>query len=208
MDTKSEACLTNEAILIQSVICSNKVKLIAHVNTSIKKVKGKNIQFVPDLSSIKITGTLLKDLIVIQGFIKGMVIVDGKCVKKITLSFQEEVICEGACPGDTLKLTTPFLEGILPPQVIPQETHGVSGVVFKVILKVQATVVRDKIGMVSINIIGDINEDRCQPPAHPTSVIFCEREKHPHEDDHCDHEESNDDFPCFVDESCEDSDKW
>nr|WP_263327324.1 hypothetical protein [Neobacillus sp. Marseille-Q6967] len=207
MNSKSETCLTNEAILIQSVICSKKVKLIAQANTCLKKLKNKNVQFIPELSSVQITGTLLKDLVVIQGFIKGVVIVDGKCVKKITLSFQEEVICEGACPGDTLKLTTPILEGTLPPQVIPNHGHEGSTVVVKVILSVQATVVREKIGTVSVTIIGDINEDCCkQPPCSPT-VIFCEVEKETHEEHHHYDQDFDEDFPELCEQS-ESPDKW
>ncbi|WP_227938071.1 hypothetical protein [Alkalihalobacillus deserti] len=197
MNTKKDAGMTNEAVLIQSVICSKKVKLIAHANTSLKRIKSANIQFVPELSSIQINGTLLKELIVIQGFIKGSIIVDGKRVKNTTLSFQEEVFCEGICPGDILKHTNPFLEGVLPPQVLPNEGHEGSNIVFKVILSIQATVIREKLGTISVTIMGDVNENRCKSSLNQTLVVSCDEEKEKDEDEHCYDQEIDTDFPCL-----------
>ncbi|MGE7636061.1 hypothetical protein ACQKMZ_28595 [Bacillus paramycoides] len=202
MSSKSDACLTNEVVLIQSVVCSKKIRLIAHTNVHVNKIKDKNIQLIPDPLSVKIDGTLLTDLIVIQGFIKGRVIIDGKCIEKITLQFQEEVICEGVCSGDKLKHTNPILEGILPPQIIPQEEYQNDCIVFKVILSIQATVIREKLGTIAVSIIGDINENRCQPQFNPTSVITCEVEKEPCECHHRNHKDTNDDCLC----TCEDCD--
>jgi hypothetical protein len=203
MSLKSEECLKNEAVLIQSVICSKKIRLIAHTSTNLPKIKNKHIQFVPDLLSVQINGTLLKDLIVIQGFIKGSVVIDGKCVKKITLLFQEEVVCEGVCPGDILKQTNPILEGVVPPQIIIHEGQHDGIVVFKVILSIQATVVREKIATISVTIIGDVNENRCQPPFNPTSVITCEVEKEPCECCHYHDKDEDDDFPCTCEKCME-----
>ncbi|UOE57353.1 hypothetical protein LIT38_10360 [Bacillus sp. CMF12] len=200
MDLKNDACLTNEAVLIQSVICSKKVKLIAYVNTSLRKTECTNIQFIPDLTTIQINGTLMKDLIIIQGFIKGSVIVDGKCVKKTTLSFQEEVMCENICPGDTLKHTTPVLEGVLPPQVIPHEGHEGGRIVFKAIFSIQATVIREKLGTISVSIIGDINENRCKPAPQPTLIVSCEEDKKTCGNHHRNDYESEEDFPCLCEE--------
>lgn len=207
MEEKREACLKNETVLIQSVICSKKVKLIAFAKTKIKKIKSMDIQFIPDLSSIQITTTLLKGLIVIQGFVKGSVIVDGRFVKKITLSFQEEVICEGACPGDELKHTKPILEGILPAIVIPNEDHDGHFVQFKVIFSIQVTVIREKIGTISVTIIGDLNEDRCKHQTSTIAVIPFEMEKEMKDeseshDCHC-HDWESHDFPCICEEESE-----
>lgn len=174
MESKKDTCLTNEAVLIQSVVCSKKVKLIAHVNTCQERAHYSNIQFVPDLSTTHINGTLLKDLMVIQGHIKGNVIADGKCLKKANLIFQEEVMCKNICPGDTLKHTKPVLEGVLPPQIIPAVGHEPGRIVFKVILSIQATVIREKIGTINVQIIGDVNENRCDTPQHPAVIIPCE----------------------------------
>lgn len=209
MEKQNEACLKNETVLIQSIICSKKVKLIAFAKTKLKKINSMDIQFIPDPSSIQITTTLLKGLIVIQGFVKGSVIVDGRFVKKITLSFQEEVICEGACPGDELKHTKPILEGILPPQVIPNEDHDGHFVQFKVIFSIQITVIREKIGTISVTIIGDVNEDRCKHQTSTTAVIPFEMEKAIQDekeshDCHCHcHDCEVDDFPCICEEESE-----
>jgi hypothetical protein len=204
-------CLKQETILIQSIICTKKIKLFAHTDAKIKKEKNTNIQFVPDLSNIRITGTLLKDLIVIQGTIKGNIISGERCIKKITLSFQEEIICEGICPGDHLKNTQPILEGVLPPQVI---THGKHEAIvrFKVVLSTQVTVIREKIGTISVAILGDINEDNCKQPMHPPTIVFCEEDKDDYgHDDHHEEDESCEcelckkqkefaDFPPYLDE--------
>jgi hypothetical protein len=212
MEIKNDSCLTNEAVLIQSVICTKKVKLIAFAKTKIKKIHSRDIQFIPDLSSIQINTTLLRDLIVIQGFVKGSVIIDGRCVKKITLSFQEEVPCEGACPGDVLKHTNPILEGVLPPQVIPNDDCEGNSIIFKVIFSIQVTVIREKLGKISVTIIGDINENRCKQQAPPTAVIPCEMEKEVYDHQqhyhlhHYHHEDRNDNFPCTCDESTDGED--
>jgi hypothetical protein len=209
MEKKNEACLKNETVLIQSIICSKKVKLIAFAKTKLKKISSRDIQFIPDPSSIQITTTLLKDLIVIQGFVKGSVIVDGRFVKKVTLSFQEEVICEGACPGDELKHTKPILEGILPPQVIPNEDHDGHFVLFKAIFSIQVTVVREKIGTICVTIIGDINEERCKHQTPATAVIPFEMEKaikdeSESHDCHCHYHDCDEaDFPCMCEEESE-----
>ncbi|MCM3735300.1 hypothetical protein M3215_05580 [Bacillus cytotoxicus] len=206
MSVKNDACLTNEAVLIQSVVCSKKIRLIAHSNACVRRIKNKNIQFVPDLMSIKLTGTLLKDLIVIQGSIKGSIVIDGKCLQKITLLFQDETVCEDVCPGDILKHTDPILEGVLPPQVILEEEHHDNCVVFKVILSIQATVVREKLATISVSIIGDINENRCQPQFTPTSIITCEVPRKscevPREPCECHHcNDDDDDSPYIYEDS-------
>ncbi|WP_227938076.1 hypothetical protein [Alkalihalobacillus deserti] len=203
MNTKKDASLTNEAVLIQSVICSKKVKLIAHTKTTLKRIKSGNSQFIPEVSSIQINATLLKDLIVIQGFIKGSIIVDGKLVKNTTLPFQEEIFCDGICPGDVLKHTSPSLEGVLPPQFIPHEGHEGCNIVFKVILSIQATVVREKLGTINVTIIGDINENRCKSPFNPSLIVSCDGEKETCEDDFYSEQEIDTDFPC-LNEDCKD----
>ncbi|MFD2114196.1 hypothetical protein ACFSTH_14850 [Paenibacillus yanchengensis] len=168
---KTDACLTNEAVLVQSVLCSKKVNLIAFEHKSLHKIKKEIIQFIPDLTSIKLNTTLLKDMIIVQGFIVGNIIIDERVVIKTTLSFQEEVICEGVCPGDVVKHTTPVLVGVLPAQVIPGDSTF-DDVVFKVVLSTQVTVIREKLGTISVNLMGDINEHRCETPTNTGLVVF------------------------------------
>jgi len=200
MESKKDTCVTNEAVLIQSVVCSKKVKLIAFATTCEERKHHANLQFVPDLSTTRITGTLLKDLIVIQGHIKGSVIADGRCLKKVNLTFQEEIMCKNICPGDTLKHTEPVLEGVLPPQVIPGVGHEPGKIVFKIILSIQATVIREKLGTISVQIIGDINENRCNTAQNPAVIIPCEEHVEDCNDHHYIHYETEEELPC----PCED----
>ncbi|APH04280.1 hypothetical protein [Bacillus weihaiensis] len=202
METKKENCLTTEAVLIQSVLCSKKSILKAHSKTILKNKKCHSVQFIPDNSSITIKGTLIKDLVVLQGSILGSLIVNGKHQKNITLFFQEEVTCEGACPGDSLKLTDPFVEAIIPPQVVSDGYHDV--VVLKVILVVQTTVIREKIGKINVTILGDVNENRCKTPPTTPSVIHCHTNDHHHKEHALltleDYEELDEDFTCVEEE--------
>jgi|GEM_PF-6433010 len=213
MESKKDTCVTNEAVLVQSVVCTKKVKLIAYVNTSQKGMHSSNIQFIPDLTTTEIKGTLLKDLMVIQGHVVGNVVADGKCLRKLTLTFQEEIMCENVCPGDTLKHTNPILEGVLPPQIIPGVGHEPGRIVFKVILSIQATVIREKLGTISVQIIGDINERRCDTAQHQTVIIPCEDHREDckphhhihqtqHHTHHHTHHETDDAYPCLCEE-CE-----
>lgn len=214
MEHNKEKCmkekgLSNEPVLIQSVICAKEVKLVAHTKTDLKVDNCSQIQFVPDLITTEIQGTLLHDLIILQGFIKGSIIVNNQCIKKITLPFQEEIKCDGVCPGDTLKQTTPTLKGVVPPQIIPCEEDSYSYVVFKVILGLQITVIREKIGTVAVTIIGDVDENRCNLTSTPPQII-CYQEPPKHEkckkpkeqkkkkeESKCKKEKSYDETSCF-----------
>ncbi|WP_368504231.1 hypothetical protein AB3N04_19600 [Alkalihalophilus sp. As8PL] len=202
----NEIGLTNEPVLIQSVICSKEVKLIAYTKTNLKVKDHDQIQFVPDLKTTEITGTLLHDLIILQGFIKGSILVNNRCIKQITLAFQEEICCEDVCPGDTLKKTSPLLKGIVPPQIIPCEEAGYSQVIFKVILGIQITVIREKIGKVAVTIIGDVDKNGCKTSTTPPQIICyqeAEKPKKPKdpkrkkEEDKCRKETKFEESSCF-----------
>ncbi len=160
-----------ETILIQSVICSKEIRLVASAKTNLVHNHDMNIRFVPDQHNIKITGYLLKDFIVLQGSVQGDIIINHECYTRVTLLFQEEIVCEGVCPGDVLSHTEPILEGVIPPQCIMGDGGQKNTIIFKVILSTQVTVVREKIGKISINIIGDVNEDRCRVSNQMDAVV-------------------------------------
>lgn len=169
-----------ETVLIQSVLCSKKVQLAASVKTELMKEAFHNmhVKFIPDPHSIKIAHFLMKDLIIIQGSIDGDLILNNHHHSKITLLFQDEIACDGVCPGDVLKHTHPILKGVIPPQTVTSLQQNYCTVILKVILTAQVTVIREKLGTISVNILDDINEDRCTTPIPMDATIYCNKENH------------------------------
>lgn len=165
----------NEHVLINSVICSKKVLLVAKKKVELKVLKEvigyklhEDISFSPNPSTISLKFFLFKDVVVIMGFIKGTLIIDGICVKKIVLPFQVEVKCEGICPRDKFTFTPPLIEGIIPPQVFPGDDLGEISIIIKVLLETQITVSKEKIVKSLVEVIGDIDEKRCIKQEHKT----------------------------------------
>jgi hypothetical protein len=165
----------NEMVLIQSIILSKKLTISAYTKKDIEiHPKIKKCKFVPDLNSMNLQVSLLKGLVILQGFIKGKLICDGSIIDTITLPFQHELICEEVCPGDEYKTTPPILEGVLEPQCIYEE-RGCGIIILKAIFSLQLTVIREKIGKVSVTILGDINEDRCNNEHFKVNSPVCEK---------------------------------
>src|SRR5699024_10779618 len=150
-----------------------KVRLIGMAKTDLanKYVQTMDIRFVPDAHSMKVSTHVLKDLIVIQGSMQGNIIINHECFTNVTLMFQEEMVCEGVCPGDVVKMTPTILERIIPPQKVSNMTTESCLLIFKVIVSTQITVIREKLGTVAVQIIGDINEDRCRLPTQLEAVV-------------------------------------
>lgn len=162
-----------ETILLQSVLCSKKVRLVASAKSELfeKLHKDTDIRFQPDPHHIKISSFLMKDFVILQGSIEGNLIVDNVHHTRITLLFQEEIVCEGACPGDVLKHTPPVIEGVIPPQTVGGLREGSCTIIFKVIVSTQITVIREKLGEITVNVIGDINDDRCKSSSPSDAVV-------------------------------------
>lgn len=171
-----------EPVLIQSVICSKKVRVVSASKTEIKKspYEDVHVRFSPDAHSIKVEGILMKDFIILQGSITGSLFINECFTERITLLFQEELFCEGVCPGDVLKITKPILEGSIPPQEIKSFEKDSCTFIFKIILSMQVTAIREKIGDVAVTIYDDVNEDRCISQTHNEAVVTCKADQHHH----------------------------
>lgn len=171
---KGEKCTKPdlETVLVQSVICSKMLRLAGTAKTDIsnKFMHMMDIRFVPDTHSIELTAHLLQDLIVVQGQMRGDLVINHECFTKVNLMFQEEIVCEGVCPGDVVKMTNPILVGVIPPQKLSNDNESCV-LFFKAIIRTQVTVIREKLGTVAIQIIGDVNDDRCYSPVRFDTVV-------------------------------------
>lgn len=183
-----------ECLKVNSVICSKTVQKVAEItlptldvgipaDTDLALV---DFNVVPIPSRIVMRGTLVNGKVINSGYVPVAVtiIIAGVSLPSFTLNlpFQEETDCPGACPGDDLQETQPVIEAVLTPVFTPQVTvAGVTlagTVTFKVIIRTQITVSREKLVYSSVNVIGDINEDRCETGetgiTSPTRTFFGE----------------------------------
>ncbi|BCJ88030.1 hypothetical protein [Effusibacillus dendaii] len=170
----------NECILVQSVICSRAVFLTAeakipacHLQLKLDpsgEIKQAIRLIAGESSDISINLSLVKDIAVVSGFIRGIVVINNRISCPVVLPFQTEFECKGICPEDNIRNTIPVVQGILPPLGIPHGDDQQDAIVFKVILKTQVTVTRERIAKANLEILGDVNEDRCKQPAQVVTI--------------------------------------
>jgi hypothetical protein len=134
-----------------------------------------------DPNGIVMRGTLIEGKVINSGFvpvtanISILGIIDVPIPVNLNLPFQAETEFPGACPGDDLQETVPVIEAVLTPVVTP--AVSIAGVLalglitFKVIIRTQITVSRERLVQAGVNVIGDINQDRCTTlqPTTPTA---------------------------------------
>lgn len=166
-----------ECLKVNSVICSKTVSKVAELtvpavdigipaDTDLALV---DFTVVPNPSRIVMRGTLVNGVVINSGYVPVAVsiVVAGVELPSITINlpFQEETNCPGACAGDDLQETQPVIEAVLNPVFTPQLSVGginlAGTVTFKVILRTTITVSREKLVYSAVNVIYDINEDRC-----------------------------------------------
>ncbi len=166
-----------ECLKVLSVICSKRVQKVAEARLDLLDL-GIPAGTDPDLLTFDVTadpnnivmrGTLLEGKVVNSGYVPVSVIISvaGVALPAVSLNlpFQAETECPGACPGDDLQETRPIIEGVLEPVFTPVISIGdaltLGTLTFKVIIRTQITVSREKLVEASVKVIGDINEDRC-----------------------------------------------
>lgn len=176
-----------ECLKVLSVVCSKSVQKVAELTlptTELTIPKCTNLALitftnvVADPNGIVMRGTLIEDKVVNSGYVPvtATINISGKPLVKVSLAlpFQAETECPGACLGDDLQETVPVIEAVLDPVITPSLTIGgvlkLAIVTFKVIIRTQITVSREKLVQSGVNVIGDINPDRCTT-VQPTSPI-------------------------------------
>lgn len=190
---QKEVCRPDiECLKVNSVICSKTVQKVAELTLPTLDVGIPDdtdlslVDFVvtPNPSRMVMRGTLVNGKVINSGYVPVSITITiaGIALPAFTLNlpFQEETDCPGACHGDDLQETQPIVEAVLNPVFTPQvSVAGVSlagTVTFKVIIRTQITVSREKLVFSSVNVIGDVNEDRCQSNetgiSAPTQTFF------------------------------------
>jgi hypothetical protein len=182
-----------ECLKVLSVICTKSVQKVAELavptavlfpGLALTEEQLALITFTnvtADPNGIVMRGTLIEGKVINSGFVPvtATISILGVLATPITvtlnLPFQEETECPGACPGDDLQETVPVIEAVLTPVITPAVSIGgllaLGLITFKVIIRTQITVSREKLVQAGVNVIGDINPDRCTTlqPTSPTS---------------------------------------
>ncbi len=181
-----------DCLKVNSVICSKTVQKVAELTLPAVDIGiGADndlglvdFNIVPNPAGIVMRGTLVEGKVIISGYVpvSVTVILAGVALPSFTLNlpFQAETDCPGACPGDDLQETQPVIEAVLEPVFTPQVSVGeinlVGTVTFKVIIRTHITVSREKLVYSTVNVIGNINEDRCRRSetsiTSPTRTFF------------------------------------
>lgn len=166
--------LVSDCIVVDSLICSQQVSVVAELSIPITTlgdiitigpggVIDPPITLIPDISNIVSQTTVLKNMIVITGYLPASVTILGiETPLQISIPFQAEVNCPGVCPGDRI-IQAPFKIESTITQGIEALGISVANVLFKVLLSTTVTATRPVIVKDSdLNLVGDINEDRCE----------------------------------------------
>ncbi|XQY90812.1 hypothetical protein ACNRWW_14910 [Metabacillus sp. HB246100] len=177
-----------ECLKVNSVICTKSVQKVAELQvpaidllpagTDLTLVSFSNV--VADPTGIVMRGTLIEDKVVNSGYVPitadiNILGVTLPISVSLNLPFQAETDCPGACPGDDLQETVPVIEAVLTPVITPGLTVGdvasLGFITFKVIIRTQITVSREKLVQAGVTVLGDINQDRCTTfqPTSPTA---------------------------------------
>jgi len=172
-----------ECLKVLSVVCTKNVQKVAELSVpaaailpaafppaSLPLISFSNVTANPN--GIVMRGTLVEGKVINSGFVPitaTLNVLDGLIPTPIPISFnlpfQEETECPGACPGDDLQETVPVIEAVLEPVITPGiEVGGVLAlgtITFKVIIRTQITVSREKLVQAGVTVLGDLNPDRC-----------------------------------------------
>lgn len=177
----------NDAVLVNSVVCSKTVQKVAEVTLPITIFTGLtaledilSITVVPNVSGITQNARIIKDKVVNIGLIPATITITiaGVALPAVlttSLPFQEHTDCLGACPQDTLQETPLEVEGIfIQPGVPVLDVAGltlVEGILFKIILRTTLTVTRPVI-VDGDGEVCDVVPNRCDPSTTPPTFTL------------------------------------
>lgn len=166
--------LNTDCIVVESLLCSQRANIIAEINIPVLTLGGivdvgpggvitPPITLTPDISNIVYQFSVLKNMVVITGYLPANVTVLGiELPIQITIPFQEEIHCPGLCPQDNIQHTPFKIEATITQGL---EALGVvaASILFKVILSTNVTATRPVIVKEpNLKLVADVNEDRCE----------------------------------------------
>lgn len=166
--------LASDCIVVDSLVCTKKIYPVAELVIPVPTLGdiidigpggliSPLITLIPDINGLTYQTTVTKDLIVVTGFLPANISILGiDTPLQINLPFQEEIVCPGVCPEDTVRETNFMIRSVVT-QGIEALGITVANILFKVILTSQVTVTRPIITKSDdLRIVGDVNVDRCE----------------------------------------------
>src|SRR5699024_9604192 len=121
------------------------------------------ITLTPDLNGLVTQTTVVKDMVINTGYLPANVTILGiEIPLQINIPFQQETMCPGVCPEDTVN-ESPFKIESVVIQGIEALGVSVANILFKVVLSTNLTVTRPIIAKDSkLKVVKDVNDDRCE----------------------------------------------
>lgn len=166
--------LISDCIVVDSLLCSQKANIVAELSVPIPTlgdiidigpggVISPLITLTPDINHIVSQTTVVKDMVVITGYLPANITILGiETPLQISIPFQEEINCPGLCPDDRVMITPFKIESVIT-QGIEAIGVSVANILFKVLLSTTVTATRPVIVKNSrMKVVSDLNEDRCE----------------------------------------------
>lgn len=166
--------LATDCVVVDSLVCSKKVYKVAELAVPIPTlgdiisigpggVITPLVTLTPDLNGLVSQTTVVKDMIINTGYLPANVTILGITTPlQINIPFQQETVCPGVCPEDTIN-ESPFKIEARVTQGIEALGVSVANILFKVVLSTNLTVTRPIVTKnPNINVVKDVNADRCE----------------------------------------------
>ncbi|GEN30640.1 hypothetical protein HNQ35_001517 [Cerasibacillus quisquiliarum] len=166
--------LASDCIVVDSLICSKKIYKVAELSVPVSTlgdiisigpggVITPLISLTPDLNGVVSQITVVKDMVINTGYLPANVTILGiETPLQINIPFQQETMCPGVCPEDTVK-ESPYKIEAKVTQGIEALGVSVANILFKVVLSTNLTVTRPVITKAkNLKVVKDVNEDRCE----------------------------------------------
>lgn len=166
--------LATDCVVVNSLICSKKIHKIAELSIPIPTlgdiisigpggIISPLVTLTPDLNGIVTQVTVVDDMVINTGFLPANITVLGLPLPiQINLPFQQETVCAGVCPEDTINESPYKIEAVVT-QGIEALGVSVANILFKVVLSTNLTVTRPVVTKSSnLKVVKDVNGDRCE----------------------------------------------
>ncbi len=166
--------LATDCIVVDSLVCSQKVYKVAELSVPIPTLgdiisigPGGTITplvtLTPDIRGVVNQITVVKNMVINTGYLPANITILGiETPLQINIPFQQETVCPGVCPEDTVTESPYKIESVVT-QGIEALGVSVANILFKVILSTNLTVTRPVITKSSdLKVVQDVNDDRCE----------------------------------------------
>jgi len=166
--------LASDCVVMESLICSKQIFKVAELAVPIPTfgdiisigpggVITPLISLTPDLNGLVSQITVVKNMVINTGYLPANVTILGiETPLQINIPFQQETVCPGVCPEDTVK-ESPYKIEAKVTQGIEALGVSVGNILFKVILSTNLTVTRPIITKnPNLKAVRDVNENRCE----------------------------------------------